>query len=290
MNASSRPLSRSVSGLLSALIALTPVSLLSGAAIAQSTPPDVGAPGDLSRGGATYVFDPPSPPDLGSPPGRQRGGASRDGVTLSEASSDNPISCPSVAHPLTALAPAFELPDANQDGTSDGESVWGYTTETHPTLWFYTPHILTPERAAEFVLLDNEGNEVYRTTLVEPEMSAGIVQVSLPETVALEENKMYEWYFLVNCDAGNPMYTRGGIQRVALDANLTNQIQQASLAEQAALYASNGIWYDALTILMELRLANPTDRTIATNLLTFLESARLQEMAEMPIGSCCSVE
>jgi hypothetical protein len=218
------------------------------------------APGSRQRGGASQIkFDPPVLPNVDAPSGRQRGGASRTG------------NCPEVAQPLTALVPA------------QNDSVIGLTTAAQPTLWFYVPYVLNADHPAEFVLLDEGNRYVYRTTLANASTeSTGIVQISLPETVTLEPDKLYRWAFTVNCGIDSSVFTIGGIQRVTIDSPLSMQIEQATGLDQVSLYAQNGIWFDALTGLANLKQENPTDAAIATEWENLLRSVGLEEVTNQP--------
>jgi Domain of Unknown Function (DUF928) len=227
------------------------------------------APSGRQRGGASHIqYQPPTLPNAGAPGSRRRGGASRTG------------SCPAVAQPLTALVPAVN------------ESVGGLTTAANPTLWFYTPYTLNAEHPAEFVLLNDRNQYVYQTTLANaPTDAAGIIKIALPSTVALDVGKPYRWALTVNCGADSSVFVIGGIQRVApiaLPADSMPNAQPGSAAAQtasldrAALYAKNGIWFDALTLVAELKQAKPDDAAIAAEWQSLLESATLEEIENQP--------
>ncbi|HEY9640586.1 MAG TPA: DUF928 domain-containing protein [Coleofasciculaceae cyanobacterium] len=242
--------SRSV--LLTGAIALTLISLLT------HTPAQAqNAPGARQRGGATYIkFEPPA---LGNAPGgRARGGASRG-------------ECPTVTQPLTALVP-----------TING-SVGGLTGTDHPTFWFYVPYALTADHPAEFVLLDQHNKYVYQTTLIGGQNpDTGILGVTLPDTLTLTAGQSYQWVFMVNCEIDNPIFTRGSIQKITLNAPLAQQIAQAAPLEKARLYAEHGIWFDALTTLAGLKTDQPTDPAIAAAWKSLLESVDLADVADKP--------
>ena len=215
------------------------------------------APEGRLRGGATYIkFEPPA---FGNAPGgRSRGGASRG-------------ECPAATLPLTAIVP-----------TVNG-GVGGLTTADHPSFWFYVPYALNGDRSAEFVLLDDHNKYIYRTTLVNRESDAiGITRITLPTTITLEKDRLYQWVFMVNCEIDNPIFTRGSIRRVALDSALSDKIKQAEVLGKARLYAENGIWFDALTTLAELRIAEPGDAAIALEWQSLLQSVDLADVADSP--------
>lgn len=215
------------------------------------------APEGRLRGGATYIkFEPPA---LGNAPGgRSRGGASRG-------------ECPAATLPLTAIVP-----------TVNG-GVGGLTTTDQPSFWFYVPYALNGDRSAEFILLDDQNRYIYQTTLVNGESDAiGIMQVTLPATVALEKDRLYQWVFMVNCEIDNPIFTRGSIRKVTIDPALSTKIRQAEALEQVRLYAENGIWFEALSTLAELKTAKPGDAAIALEWESLLQSVDLADIADSP--------
>ncbi|WP_254721629.1 DUF928 domain-containing protein [Kovacikia minuta] len=139
-------------------------------------------------------FQMPSPPSRGIPPGRTRGGASR-GV------------CPEVQTPLTALTPSTpQITTPEQKGIPT--QVWGYTTAAHPTFWFYLPYNKSFAGIAEFVLQDENENNIYRSTIALP-AKAGVISVPLPKSApALEVGKPYRWFLSIYCDSGEDSATR----------------------------------------------------------------------------------
>lgn len=204
-------------------------------------------------------FIPPDAPQS-APSGRGRGGASRTG------------SCPTVTQPLTALVPTVD------------RSVWGLTTAERPSFWFYVPYVLNTDHSAEFVLLDEQNKYIYQTPLADTAAAqTGIIQVALPLTVSLAENKTYQWILLVNCETAS-VFIRGSIQRVPASAALTAQLNQAVGAlNKARIYAENGLWFDALGLVADLKRAEPQNGAIATEWRSFLESAGLADVADQAL-------
>jgi hypothetical protein len=150
------------------------------------------------------------------------------------------------------------------------------TVNDHPTFWVYVPY--TPEEApaGEFSLQDGK-NDVYRTRFQLP-ATPGIVKISLPPTTkALEIGKTYRWYFDLDCprkDSSNQQVTSaslpGLVQRVSRP-ELESQLKAAPTPlERIAVYAKNGIWFETVTELAQLRLnqqQNPTFKNVWVELL-----------------------
>lgn len=261
-------------------LSLAPLPFSPAIAVAQGgpitqTPPDRGAPGGRSGGGGTY-YKPPTPPSTGAPEGRPRGGASRN-------------LCPKAEFPLTALVPT-EKPFT--PGSSAVVPFWALTTAEKPTLWFYMPYtqamtLKTPIRA-EFVLQDRDRNRLYSTSVALPK-EAGVIAVRLPDTApVLKADQLYQWRLKINCGSQKtsvPISVDGWIQRTSLDPTLAKQIATAKPKEQVTLYANNGIWHDALSVLADLRLATPTDPALLDlwNALLSDSTVNLKDIADKPL-------
>lgn len=200
--------------------------------------------------------------------------------------------CPDVQIPLIALVPFQERNSAKNSGnksvSATSMDVWGLTTDERPSFWFYVPYTKDIANAsAEFVLQDSQENEVYQNAVSLPE-KPGVISVNLPSTTApLEVGKTYRWFFKVNCSgqesASIPIHVEGDVQRINLNSNLANQIATAQPQEQIAFYAENGIWFDALNLLAQLRKANPNNASLVSDWQSLLESIRLGNIAKVPL-------
>ncbi|NEP82132.1 MAG: DUF928 domain-containing protein [Okeania sp. SIO3B3] len=198
-------------------------------------------------------------------PGKRRGGTTRDGYCSSE-------------EQLIALMP----------GTN-----FGLTIAERPTFWFYVPYPETPGLEAEFSLTDKEGNEVVRQ-IVTLKNRPGIVKVTLPATVSpLELEKFYTWRFSVICNPNNRLedaLVYGGVERVSITSELESQLQDNNDRKPIDIYAENGLWFDLLTTLAELRVANLQDTSIDEDWENLLQQVKLEEIADKPFVDCCNSE
>ena len=138
------------------------------------------------------------------------------------------------------------------------------TTRDRPTFWIYVPYTQAEARYGEFSLHNSEG-ELYRTRF-QLTAKPGIIGVRLPSTVApLEVGKLYRWYVDVNCsvltssdDLSTPASLTGVVERVAFSTDLARKLKTTSQPlNRIAIYARNGIWYDVVTELAQLRLEQP---------------------------------
>lgn len=212
----------------------------------------------------SVIFNAPPPPtDQGAPRGRSQGGASRGNCIQYQQ--------------LTALVP-----------TTEGR-VWGLTASAHPTFWFYLPHPLTADATLEFALQDATDQELYRTQFKAAGTPSGLIHLTVPTTApAIESNQPYFWTLVIACNPTQPsesVFVRGTVQRVSLTPTQQRQLATASDLERSRLYASFGLWYDALTSLNELRETNPDQANAAWRSL--LQQGGLEVVSDKPISSCC---
>ena len=179
--------------------------------------------------------------------------------------------CPARDIPLTALIP---------------ENKVSKVIEPNPKFWLFIPYKPNKIPTGEFILQDEAHNDVYRTNL-SIKQGEGIVSINLPSEVFLEENQVYQWYFKLFCndpESSTPIYVRGWVQRVALQANQQNQLNAVKLPRHYLdFYNKNDIWYSALTKLAELRQANPDSEVLAKYWSEILNDIGLQQLSNKPI-------
>ncbi|MBD2530848.1 DUF928 domain-containing protein [Nostoc flagelliforme FACHB-838] len=211
------------------------------------------------------VFNAPPPPDDVNAPGNRVGGGKRgcENINISQEKQ------------LTALVPVYQFPNA--------ELVFGLTTNSHPTFWFYIPYDVATV-SAEFVLQNEAGQIIYQSP-VPLSGKPGVVSFSLPSTASsLEIGKRYHWYFNTFCNLEQPpIFVNGWVKRVEPNPLLKSQLETATLKQRVVLYATNGIWYDSLTASAELRRLDPR----LTDWATMLQAVGLNNIASEPIIDCC---
>lgn len=211
-------------------------------------------------GGTWNAFN---PPNRGLPGGRQEGGGVRG-------------PCPSGSEQLTALSPQTDA---------------GITSLAQPSFYLYVPEgISLPMQftISEYPDANNpksEEKEVY-TTKFNLTGKAGIINVSLPEkTAGLEVGKSYYWSFTLVCkpNAREASIIRGGwVQRQALTPSMEQEIQRTaknSPENLPGLFEREGMWYDAVATLAELRSQNPGKTNIEKQWQALLNSVDLGSLA-----------
>ncbi|MBD2514765.1 DUF928 domain-containing protein [Nostoc sp. FACHB-973] len=228
--------------------------------------------GDRSNSKMIVAQTPPfeQPP---VPPGRAPGGRVRGGATRGD------FACPTAKPDLTALMPFTE----EADGVVN---VWAKTTLERPSWFFYVPYTKDVGNAVEFVLQDEDSNEIFKQPIALPD-KPGVIRVSLPSTgPALTLNKQYRWFFSINCDKRKNApwtFVEGVIQRVDLSQSTVKELETTEPLKRYAIYAQNGIWYEALATLAQLRQKNPKDTAVEAQWQNLLASIRLDDVAKKPL-------
>lgn len=228
------------------------------------------------QGASRPVFVLPKTPARLSPvSGRRAGMGSRD-------------NCPAVTTALTALVPLRkEQMVSKQTDKPISGIVEGLTTSERPTFWFYVPYTQDLTASAEFILQDSAGNDIYRNALSLPP-KPGVIGVSLPSNASLQLGQTYHWYLKVRCNqqqtASVPIYVEGDVQRVNLDSRVMQQLEAAvDPRQKVAIYAANGVWFDSLTMLAQLRQKNPNDASLVWDWQSLLKSVNLDNVATTPL-------
>ena len=156
-------------------------------------------------------------------------------------------------------------------------------TATAPTLFFYVPES-EQSQALEFVLFDENDELVYQDIL----RSTGIVSLRLPAVSSSDSTELYQWYLVCNSRYTPKVVDSGSLQKVTLDQNLVNQLEQASPLEQVTLYQEANIWHESLGTLAELHCDRPQSSAVANKWTELLHSAGLGTLSQASLDSYCS--
>ena len=139
----------------------------------------------------------------------------------------------------------------------------GLTTQDQPVLYW---HLSDPtSKRLEFTLNDEKAQKtVFELTL--PSDKKGICSLKLADhKVRLSPDTEYSWFIsmIVNPDMPSGDMAAGGyIRHVASPASLAGQLEKAEKTEIPAIYAREGMWYDALATLSQLIEASPQDEAL----------------------------
>lgn len=224
----------------------------------------IGTQNPFTNKNVRVKFDPPGP----GKPKETAGGASRGNSCAQEHVG--------TVRELSALGGCVTpLMPVNQEGL---------TVTERPTFLVYVPE--TSAKQVFFRLVDESKTYQYQKKIALPG-KGGIVSFKLPEDApALEVGKNYQWTFILIGEQGlrpDSPGVQGEIRRVELNPTLNSQLQQVSPIERAALYGKEGIWYETVGTLAELRRSQPLDAALADNWKQLLSSVGLEAIAAQPI-------
>ena len=236
--------------------------------IAQSTAnPSARSNRTLSR----VLFIPP--PEDKKPYKTVGGGSRHGGQCFQDATSAPLANSPSSRSSLIPLVPT---------------SNFGLTIAEKPRLWIYS----LPTSARQVVLSirevsireeREEGRIHHSQTFIPITGESGIVSLQPnPDSPPLEVGKTYLWSVVLVCGE------KPGPNDPALDVwvhrvDSPEPIDQKSSLEQAAWYGQQGIWYDALTSLIQARRSQPDNQDLIDIWADFLESGGLKAIASEPL-------
>ena len=159
------------------------------------------------------------------------------------------------------------------------ENNHGLTTAQRPNFWVYFPETLT-KRA--ILSIKEKGKNPHWQQQVDLSGEAGITKIELLDNApALENNKQYQWAVILVCgdrpSPNDPVVT-AWIERV----ESTSDIDSTQGLEKASAYAQQGIWYDALNVLIDER---STMADWNNHWSKYLQSGGLNHVANEPIIS-----
>ena len=196
------------------------------------------------------------PPEQGVP-GRREGGGTRG------------PNCPTST---TALIP---------------KSTMGRTISAKPTFFYYFPIALNT--TVQFELADERDKTIYKKSFQMVTNRPGIVSVSLgedPNSPVLEVGKNYHWYFAIKCSPKNSqddVLVSGWINRTPLGPNLKREWDRSSDRDRLSILTQQGIWYEYLATLAQLRLSSPSDDSLALKWSEMLSSVELGKISQAPL-------
>ncbi len=128
------------------------------------------------------------------------------------------------------------------------------TASAHPSLWVYVPAGMGS--TARFRLTDATEADLDEQTIALPQ-EGGLVQVKLRDKgQGLTAGKAYQWYVSVTCETANGeeprnTFASGWIQRVEASSAVAEATAAPDRLTAAAAYARAGIWYDAVSSVIE---------------------------------------
>lgn len=155
------------------------------------------------------------------------------------------------------------------------------TISDRPDFWIYLP----PTSAKQAILSIKEaGTTPHWQQLVSLTGKTGIMGITLSDDApALKIGKNYQWAVILVCgDRPNPNdpVVTSWIKRVE-ESQITKGANYPSELEKAADYAKQGVWYDALDILIAQK--NSSTNNWGDLWFQYLQSGSLENIANEPI-------
>jgi hypothetical protein len=126
----------------------------------------------------------------------------------------------------------------------------GQTTSTHPTFAWFVPD--SQPYPILFQLYEYDANDTRQLVeTINLQSSPGIMTLSLPKDKSgLSVGKRYRWQVVMLCDPNSPssaLVVEAEIDRVEMPPALKTSLSATTdPRERAKLYASEGLWYDAM--------------------------------------------
>lgn len=156
----------------------------------------------------------------------------------------------------------------------------GLTVFEQPALYWF---ISKPTAVrVELTLIDSDGARPLVEAAVKSD-APGIHRLDLAQHgVRLKPDTEYQWSvsLVPNPDErSNDTISTGVVKRIAPPKELASQLGAAGKDAQAAVYARQGLWYDALAGLSEMIAARPEDRRLRAQRARILEQAGLSDAA-----------
>jgi hypothetical protein len=166
-------------------------------------------------------------------------------------------------------------------------SNFGVTTAAYPSILVYVADYAEQANVdtLEFLLLDDEGNEVYRARFA-VELTGQLLRINLPEhagLAALEEGKDYLWLlegFTQDFTLSETLFTHGWIRRVPPTDTLVQDLEASSSTQDVAnAYINEQIWYDAIAKLEAGFVSGSASDQIIEQWDALLSSAGVNDIA-----------
>jgi hypothetical protein len=157
----------------------------------------------------------------------------------------------------------------------------GLTTSAQPSLFWYQTG--PANLRLELTLVEPGKPKPLLRVGIDKAGTAGIHRFPLSKhNVNLEPGILYKWSVALVPDPANrsqEVIAMGTIQRTEPNSELTAALASAQGLEKAAVFASKGIWYDALETVTNQIDAAPNDKSVRLQRAKLLDEAGLKDAA-----------
>ena len=153
----------------------------------------------------------------------------------------------------------------------------GLTTREQPSLYWYSTKSMSAR--IELVAINNRDTKTILEESVGSSASPGIQRIDLARYgIRLRPGIEYRWSLSSETDP-KQRSNNGWIRRVDPGSGLAKRIEATPVTGHAAIYAEEGIWYDAIATASELIEQSPGDIALRTQRAALLEQVGLKEAA-----------
>ena len=154
----------------------------------------------------------------------------------------------------------------------------GLTVHEQPALYWDVSS--STSHRVKFTLINADTNLLVTERYLPSRQRAGIQVIRLDEhEIRLAIGVPYRWLVTLEYESHTEHRFAGGvIERTPASPGLSAKLREACPFELPAIYLSEGLWYDALTALIELMTDAPQDRQLQKQYATLLEQAGLTDI------------
>ena len=158
----------------------------------------------------------------------------------------------------------------------------GLTTREQPSLyWFVSKPISHP---IELTLVDPRVVKPVLEIRLPLPLPAGVHRFDLADHgIRLDQGVVYRWFVAVVADVdrrSRDAVAGGTIERVEPSSELRAKLAQVSPGALPALYASEGLWYDAISAISDLIEAAPEDSSLRDGRVSLLSQVGLPALRQ----------
>jgi hypothetical protein len=157
----------------------------------------------------------------------------------------------------------------------------GLTVHAQPTLYWYVSQPINRPISVK-ITSDSMATPLLDTTILPP-IPAGILALPLAQyATQLVTGVHYQWGLELATDPTQPsssLWSSGAIEREAPSPEFLAKLDLAAPSDQPALYAKEGLWYDALDSLSAFIQVAPDDLALRQHRASLLEQVGLHEPA-----------
>lgn len=154
----------------------------------------------------------------------------------------------------------------------------GLTTKAQPELYWYVSN--PTSRKIEFTLNLEQAGKTLAHENIKGVREEGIWRISLSDLgVTLSPDTEYTWFVAMVLDSDQPstdVFSGGAIMRVRPSGILEGKLAGAKEMDIPAIYAAEGIWYDALASLSRLIENDPENKALRVQRARLLEQVQLE--------------